>query len=322
MCYKQQMQNRIFHNIDKKLESYPDFIKEFFNLKKSAKTANCQFGFVSDLLNWLLTNKHIEIISSEELDKVTSNHIIKYLKHLQTGENCRANSLESIGTKKAVFCGLWEYMYQHDIVRKNVIRLIPSNLFKAEKTSHEIKIPTEEQIQAFISSIEASHFSEDYIIRNLAIVYLIMGSGIRSEELIGLDIGDIFLDEDFPYISVLGKGHQQEKTSVKISESAAYHLRKYIDRRDGINPYNDNALFLSNRGTRLSKSAIDNIFNSCSNGKISPHQLRHWVGTELYAKTLDIKLVQTQLRHKNLETAAKYYVRLDDNKLTQAVWEL
>lgn len=80
----------------------------------------------------------------------------------------------------------------------------------------------------------------------------------------------------------------------------------------------DNALFLSNERRRMSKTAITNFFTSYSNG-ISPHQLRHWHGTKLYEFTKDIVKVQRQLRHSSLETAAKYYVHIDESDIADAV---
>ena len=63
---------------------------------------------------------------------------------------------------------------------------------------------------------------------------------------------------------------------------------------------------------------MDNFFirYSCS---ITPHQLRHWHGTKLYEATKDIVKVQRQLRHSSLETAAKYYVHIDENDIADAV---
>ena len=50
--------------------------------------------------------------------------------------------------------------------------------------------------------------------------------------------------------------------------------------------------------------------------------LRHWVGSKLYEETKDIVLVQRQLRHKNLETAARYYVHMDESTIADAVLDL
>ena len=87
------------------------------------------------------------------------------------------------------------------------------------------------------------------------------------------------------------------------------------------NDVESNALFLSNERRRMSKTAITNFFTRYSTS-VNPHQLRHWVGTKLYEKTKDIVLVQKQLRHSSLETAAKYYVHMSEDSIADAMAEL
>ena len=87
------------------------------------------------------------------------------------------------------------------------------------------------------------------------------------------------------------------------------------------NNVESNGLFLSNERKRMSKTAITSFFANYSDS-ISPHQLRHWHGTKLYETTKDIVKVQRQLRHSSLETAAKYYVHIDENDIADAVAEL
>ena len=69
----------------------------------------------------------------------------------------------------------------------------------------------------------------------------------------------------------------------------------------------------------MSKTSITSFFNRYSDGNIFPHALRHWVGTKLYEQTKDIVLVQKQLRHSSLETAAKYYVHMDEDIIADAM---
>ena len=82
------------------------------------------------------------------------------------------------------------------------------------------------------------------------------------------------------------------------------------------------ALFLWKENKRMSKGAITSFFKRYSDGRIYPHMLRHWVGTDLYNRTNNIVLVQRQLRHKNLETAARYYVHMDESTIANAVLDL
>ena len=193
----------------------------------------------------------------------------------------------------------------------NVISHIPGNLYKSEKRYKEVEIPTDEQVEKFLVNITDGNKNEFNIIRNIAIVQLIKGSGIRSEELINMDISDLHLHEEKrPYMMILGKGNIQEYDKVYMSEQARMNIEEYLKIRTFFvteREIKDNALFLSNENNRLSKGAITGFFNLYSEGEIYPHMLRHWVGSKLYEETKDIVLVQRQLRHKNLETAARYY---------------
>lgn len=72
----------------------------------------------------------------------------------------------------------------------------------------------------------------------------------------------------------------------------------------------------------MSKTAITSFFDTYSDGKINPHMLRHWVGTELFKKTRNILVAQAQLRHKNSSTTTDYYVHKDKNEQQNAVFTL
>ena len=323
MCYKENRHRQLNIKLSEKLEDVPDFISDFFDRYKSAATKNCNWGYIRDLLKWLIGKGYIKRsdiskITTNDMNSVTSNHIIKYLNELKTGTYKRKNSMDSICTKKNVFGAFWNYMFLNKYVEDNIIKHIPVKLFKSEVTQKEVYVPTDEQIDNFLAKLGEGKNS----IRNLTIVRLIMGSGIRSEELINLDIKDVHLDEYPSYIMVLGKGKIETYDQVYISNDARQALIEYLKYRKEFvekNNIKDDALFLSNDRKRISKTSITNFFNICSNSEIYPHALRHWVGTKLYNNTKDIVLVQRQLRHKSTKTAVEYYVHTDKNEITNAV---
>ena len=329
MCYKADKHRHLSLTLSEKLKDVPDFISEFFDRYKSAATKNSNWGYIRDLLQWLLEKNYIKKesisqITTEDMDKITSNHVIKYLNELKDGIAGRKNSLDSLCTKKNVFSAFWNYMFMNKYVTDNIIRHIPSHLYKSEVTQKEVIVPTDEQVEEFICNLNDGNGNEFNIIRNIAIVKLIMGSGIRSEELINLDMKDLYLDEERPYIMVLGKGKIEQYDKVFISQEAKQYVEDYLKQRDIFVRENDvesNALFLSNERRRMSKTAITNFFSRYST-EIFPHSLRHWVGTKLYEKTKDIVLVQKQLRHSSLETAAKYYVHMSEDSIADAMAEL
>ena len=225
MCYKADKHRHLSLTLSEKLKDVPDFIAEFFDRYKSAATKNSNWGYIRDLLQWLLEKNYIKKenisqITTEDMDKITSNHVIKYLNELKDGITGRKNSLDSLCTKKNVFSAFWGYMFMNKYVTDNIIRHIPSHLYKSEVTQKEVIVPTDEQVEEFICNLNDGNGNEFNIIRNIAIVKLIMGSGIRSEELINLDMKDLYLDEERPYIMVLGKGKIEQYDKVFISQEA------------------------------------------------------------------------------------------------------
>lgn len=327
MCYKAEKHSDLTIKLSEKMRDVPEFIVDFFDRYKSAATKNCNWGYIRDLLQWLIDKRYIQKdsisgITIQDMDGITSNHVIKYLNELKSGVSGHKNSLDSICTKKKVFSAFWNYMFLNKYVSDNVIYHIPGHLYRSEVTQKDVKIPTDEQVESFISKLNDGNHNDFNIIRNLSIVKLIMGSGIRSEELINLDIKDLHLDDEMPYIMILGKGKIEQYDKVFISFDAKTYLQDYLKTREMFvreNDVSDNALFLSNEKRRISKTAITNFFNRYSDSEICPHELRHWVGSKLYASTKDIVLVQRQLRHSSLETAAKYYVHMSEDTIADAV---
>lgn len=330
MCYKEEKHRQITVQLEEKLKNVPDFISEFFDRYKSAATKKCIWGYIRNLLQWLIDKGYIKKksicdITKEDMNSITSNHIVKYLNDLKNGVSGNKNTLDSICTKKNVFSSFWNYMFLNKYVDDNIIRHIPARLYKSEETQKEVKVPTDEQLENFILRLNDSNGNEFNIVRNLAIVKLILGSGIRSEELINMDVKDLYLENKNSYIMVLGKGKLEKYDKVFISNEARDVLKEYLISRDIFvkeNNIADNALFLSNERKRISKDVMTNLFRKYSNGEIFPHMLRHWVGTKLYEKTKDIVKVQRQLRHSSLETAARYYVHIDENDIADAMADL
>lgn len=331
MCYKVEKQRKIEQKLADELKNVPDFIADFFDRYKSSATKKINWIYIRDMLNWMLSNgwikkDSISDITVKDMNDITSNNVIKYLNELKNGILGRSNSLDSINTKKNVFSAFWNYLRQNKCVDENVIAYIPKNLYKSEKKFKEVEIPTDEEVEEFLKRVNDGNKNEFNVIRNIAIVQLIKGSGIRSEELINMDINDLHLyDEDRPYMMILGKGNIEMYDKVYMSKRAKMYLEEYLTMRDIFireRKITNKALFLSNENKRMSKGAITSFFERYSDGGIYPHMLRHWVGTDLYNRTNNIMIVQRQLRHKNLETAARYYVHMDESVIANAVLDL
>lgn len=330
MCYKTDKHRAMAVKLSEKMENVPKFITDYYSRFKSETSKSTYWPYLENLLQWLYNKKIVSTpisdIAPEELNNVTSTDVINYLKSLQNGIDCAVNRLSTIETKKNSFSAFWSYLVKQKFVDDNVVKDIPAYLFKSEIGNRTVKIPTQDQLDTFLESLETGNGNEFDCIRNIAIVQLFLGSGIRSEELMGLDIEDLHLDDTPASIDVLGKGKQEHKDNVIISSKAKHYLEEYlIAREEFVNKngiVDEPALFLSNQKNRLSKNPITRFFNEYSDKQINPHMLRHWVGTKLYESTHDIVLVQKHLRHKNLETTAAYYVYTSKDDIATAVESL
>jgi len=141
-------------------------------------------------------------------------------------------------------------------------------------------------------------------LRNAAIMELLYASGIRRAELVGLNLADI--DTERRMMRVLGKGNKQRM--VFMNEAAATAIRAYL----GMRPRsNDEALFLSNRKTRLSHRQAWVIFREFAQlsgltKHVTPHVMRHSFATHLLENGADIMTIKELLGHESLSTTQIY----------------
>ena len=141
-------------------------------------------------------------------------------------------------------------------------------------------------------------------LRNAAIMELLYASGIRRAELVGLNLADI--DTERRMMRVLGKGNKQRM--VFMNEAAAIAIRAYL----GMRPRsNDEALFLSNRKTRLSHRQAWVIFREFAQlsgltKHVTPHVMRHSFATHLLENGADIMTIKELLGHESLSTTQIY----------------
>jgi site-specific recombinase XerD len=144
-------------------------------------------------------------------------------------------------------------------------------------------------------------------LRNRALVELLYSAGLRSAELVRLDLGDVDFEQEL--VRVRGKGGKERV--VPLGEEAAYWTARYLrDARAALARGAENALFLSARGRRLDTSAVRRLAPH-------PHRLRHAFATHLLEGGADLRTIQELLGHSSLSTT-QVYSHVDGRRLRRA----
>ncbi len=157
--------------------------------------------------------------------------------------------------------------------------------------------------------------------RDLALLTLLLGTGIRVSECVGLNISDI--DFNVNGIKIIRKGGTE--VIVYFGNEVKTALLEYLEKRKKIIPNSghEDALFLSLQHKRLSVRSVQNLVKKYSKlvttlKNISPHKLRSTYGTNLYRETGDIYLVADVLGHKDVNTTKKHYAEIEDERRRMA----
>ena len=150
---------------------------------------------------------------------------------------------------------------------------------------------------------------------------LLVGTGIRVSECVGLDIQD--LDFDTNGMRILRKGGSE--VILYFGDEVREALLDYLDERELITAKegSEDALFLSMQRSRISVRAVENLVKKYSRTvttlkNITPHKLRSTYGTQLYKETGDIYLVADVLGHKDVNTTRKHYAAIEDERRRKA----
>lgn len=158
-------------------------------------------------------------------------------------------------------------------------------------------------------------------VRDVALLTLLLGTGIRVSECVGLDISDI--NFDVCGIKIRRKGGYE--AVIYFGEEVETALLDYLEQRQHIIPAegHENALFLSLQNRRMAVRSVENLVKKYASRvttlkKITPHKLRSTYGTTLYQETSDIYLVADVLGHKDVNTTRKHYAALEDERRRRA----
>jgi site-specific recombinase XerC len=312
MCYKIEVQNKNAEKLNRKLDelNLPIYMRKYFTVKIESKAGALNYlGVIVDLLNWFIKEKlidktNISDIEPSDFTDIMAEDITLYLKTKEQN----GMSPTTLETRKHIISSFWDYMSRvkgteiKDKFFKDVTyKGIPSgnNLTK--------KLPTEKQLNDMEQKIM---WKKDIPVRNrnIAIFRVLRGTGIRESELAGLDLSDLHLDEEMPYITILGKGvyREMQNRTVYLSGSALKAIREWLEYRSTLdNIVDTEAVFVNKNGTRTTERNIKQIFENYGNG-ITPHMMRHYYAS-IMNRNGNLAFVQQQLGHSSVNTTVNNY---------------
>ena len=320
------------------LSTLPAFCKDYFRAIDSTTTTKTRISYAYDIRiffqflldenpafkNYAMTDFSVAVL--DQIKAVDLEEYMEYLKVYQNGDKTETIGERGLKRKISALRSFYAYYYKREMIHTN-----PTVLIDVPKIHDKsiIRLDTDE-VALLLDYIEHCGDSltgqkrvyyEKTKERDLAIVTLLLGTGIRVSECVGLDIEDVDFKNNG--IKVTRKGGNE--MVVYFGEEVEKALKRYLEVRAGITPLagHEHALFYSAQRKRMGVQAVENMVKKYSRQitttkKITPHKLRSTYGTALYQETGDIYLVADVLGHKDVNTTKKHYAALDDARRRQA----
>ena len=216
----------------------------------------------------------------------------------------------TVSRKLAAVRGLHTHMVAAGVAASN-----PADLLPAQKRGSSLpRVLGRDEVAGLLDRIPATNPLE---VRDRALFELAYSCGLRADELISLDLGDV--DFDSETVRTTGKG--QKTRVVPIGEPAQRALRPYVESaRHALGASRTEvALFVSRRGRRLSASDVRRrldkwVREAAVAGRLSPHTLRHSFATHLLEGGADLRSIQELLGHSSVSTT-QIYTRVEPTRL-------
>ena len=248
--------------------------------------------------------KFYKIINKKVVD-ITKNDLKDYIKYLND-ENLKE---KSISHNISVLRSYFKFLIIEKKINENPSLFI--ELPKIPKTLPNV-LTTQE-----VDKLLDIKITDKYSSRNKAMLELLYSSGLRVSELINLKLNDISFEEAL--VRVYGKGNKER--IIPIGDIAIKYTKQYVEeyRVKLIKKIQTEYLFLSSRGTKMSRQAFFKIIKQLANEKnikkdFSPHTLRHSFATHMLNGGADLRSVQELLGHSNISTT-QIYTHISNKKI-------
>ena len=252
-------------------------------------------------------------VSDVDRDLICSVTLDDAYAFLAYCRNKRENDSNARARKSVSIKRFYRYLeVQNILTGKNMIAFLDSPKLKKSLP----KYLTLDQCVLLLNSVDGKNSKRDY-----CILILFLNCGLRLSELIGINLSDISYDNRT--IRILGKGNKERV--VYLNDTAINAIKDYIAVRPKDGVIDRDALFLSNRKTRISREMVQKMVEKylkkigLDNMGFSVHKLRHTAATLMYQYgNTDVLQIKSLLGHENLSTT-EIYTHVYDEQVKNAV---
>ena len=312
------------------LTELPPFCEEFFIGIENVTSPLTRLNYANDLRIFFdfaikkgIIDSPVLKIQLSDLEKISASDIERFLSYLgnYVHEGKRLNCNERAKQRKlASVRALYKYFFNKDKIVANTAAKVSS------PKAHDKEIIRLEinEVVALINQVENADgltgrqksYQENTKIRDIAIITLFLGTGIRISELVGLNVDDLFFDSNSFVVTRKGGN----RTILYFTEEVKTALENWLAHRSKIKNLDkdEKAVFLSLRNSRISVRAVQILVEKYAKivtplKKITPHKLRSTFGTNLYQETGDIYVVADFLGHRDINTTKKHYAAMSED---------
>ena len=336
--YHDELAKKNIEKLRELLAALPSFCKMYFRGMNDTIAPRTKIAYAYDLRlffefihknnracqKWDIVDLPISV-----LDMIKREDIEEYLEYLSLYTNNDdaevMNEERGKSRKLASLRSFYNFYFTNELIETN-----PASLVKMPKLHEKEIIRLDpDEVAILLDQVEDGtkltekqlKYHEKTKIRDLALLTLLLGTGIRVSECVGLDVQDV----DFKNLAIKVRRKGGYEDVVYFGNEVYQALFNYVETRKHTIPLSghENALFLSMQNRRITVRAVENLVKKYAklvNGlkKITPHKLRSTYGTNLYQETGDIYLVADVLGHKDVNTTRKHYAAMQDQNKRKA----
>ena len=320
------------------LKELPPFCTDFFRGIEQRTSARTRLAYAYDLKTFFdflkqanpeLKSKKLRDLPLSLLDEIKLMDLEEYMEYLKCYSTEKREDLmnteRGIMRKVSTVKSFYNYFYRTERIQNN-----PASLLQLPKIHEKeiIRLDVDE-VARFLDEVEDGEcltekqkaYHAKTKLRDLAMMTLLLGTGLRVSECVGLNINDV----DFRNggLRIHRKGGKE--VIVYFGAEVEYALQDYLSEREHIVPEegSEEALFLSMQRKRINVRSVEKMVKKYAQlvtplKKITPHKLRSTYGTNLYRETGDIYLVADVLGHSDVNTTKKHYAALEDERRRSA----